>query len=141
MWRERVWLLTEAGDLYLHALQETGKLGGGFELGYRIELLERRREGVREAPQCARFKLRVRRPVQVVHTPCYMLWRVQFVLNERPVYNQLGRRTWSVAVLATSRPAGASVRNSSACGRRRPRWHRSMRSSWSVLPRAVENHR
>jgi hypothetical protein len=50
-------LLTEAGDLYPHSLQEAGKLGGGFELGYRVELLERRREGVREAPQCARFEL------------------------------------------------------------------------------------
>ena len=50
-------LLTEAGDLYPHALQEAGKLGSSFELGYRVELLERRREGVREAPQCARFEL------------------------------------------------------------------------------------
>jgi hypothetical protein len=32
-------------------------LSGRPELGYRIELLERRREGVREAPQCARFEL------------------------------------------------------------------------------------
>jgi hypothetical protein len=50
-------LLTEAGGLYPHALQEAGKLGGSFELRYRVELLERRREGVREAPQCARFEL------------------------------------------------------------------------------------
>jgi hypothetical protein len=35
-------LLTEAGDLYPHALQEAGKLCGRSEPGYRIELLERR---------------------------------------------------------------------------------------------------
>ena len=54
-------LLREAGDLHPHALQEAGNLGGSFELGYRIELLERRRKGVREAPECAGFELRVRR--------------------------------------------------------------------------------
>ena len=67
-------LLTEAGDLYPHALQEAGKLGGSFELGYRIEFLERRRKGVREAPQCARFEFRVRRAeVEIVNLACQVL--------------------------------------------------------------------
>jgi hypothetical protein len=39
MSRGSVRLLTEAGDLHPHAFQEAGKLGGSFELGYRIELL------------------------------------------------------------------------------------------------------
>jgi hypothetical protein len=56
-------LSAEAGDLNPHALQEAGKLGGRSELRYRIELLERRREGVRQAPQGAGFELRVSRPV------------------------------------------------------------------------------
>ena len=43
-------LSTEPDNLYPHPLQETGKLGGGFKLRYRIEFLERRSEGVREAP-------------------------------------------------------------------------------------------
>ena len=77
MSRGRVRLPTEAGDLYPNALQEAGKLGGSFELGYRIERFERRREGVREAPECSRFELRVRRPeVQVMDLPGQVLWSV-----------------------------------------------------------------
>ena len=50
------------GDLYPYAFQEAGEFRSGFELRYRIEILERRREGVRQAPQCARFEFRMSRP-------------------------------------------------------------------------------
>lgn len=67
-------LLTEAGDLYPYGLQEAGELGGSSELGYRLEFLERRREGVREAPQCARFEFRVSRAeVEIVDLACQVL--------------------------------------------------------------------
>jgi len=50
------------GYLYPYAFQEAGEFRSGFELRYRIEILERRREGVRQAPQCARFEFRMSRP-------------------------------------------------------------------------------
>ena len=64
----------QVAKLCSYGLQETGELRGGFELGYRIEFLERRGEGVRQAPQCAWFELRVNRPeVEIVDLPRQVL--------------------------------------------------------------------
>ena len=64
--------------LFTRALQNmktlAGKLGGRSESGYWIEFFERRREGVREAPECASFEFRMSRAeVEIVNLACQVL--------------------------------------------------------------------
>jgi hypothetical protein len=59
--------------------------------GYRIEFLERRCEGVREAPQCARFEFRMSQPeVKIVDLPSQVLETLDCV----PDRLFLGARRW-----------------------------------------------
>ena len=60
--------------LYVYGSQEACELRRSFELGYWLEFLERRGEGVRQAPEGARFELRVSRPeVEIVDLPGQVL--------------------------------------------------------------------
>ena len=67
------WRWKQTG-LYAYGLQEVCELRRSFELRYRLEFFERRGEGVRQAPEGARFKLRVSRPeVEIMDLPGQVL--------------------------------------------------------------------
>jgi hypothetical protein len=65
-------------------LQEFSQLGCRLELWDRLQFFERRREGVGEAPDCARPEFLILRfKVQIMHAPRKMLRRLQLAFHER----------------------------------------------------------
>ncbi len=64
-------------------VQELSELGCRLELGNRLELLERRREGTREAPDRPRLEFLVLRlEIQLMYGPCQMLGSFQLAFHE-----------------------------------------------------------
>jgi len=74
--------------------QERSQLRRCFELRNRLQFLEGRSEGVRQAPHRARLKILVLRiEVEVVNDTCEMLRRLQIAFDEGAVDDELrGRR-------------------------------------------------
>src|SRR5437773_5563695 len=73
------------------SFEECPKLRRRLELRDRIEFLEGRGEGVREAPHRARLKLlELRVEVEVVDFARQVFRGVQFLFDERSIYKELG---------------------------------------------------
>jgi hypothetical protein len=73
------------------AFQELAQLGRRLELRDGLQFLERRCEGIGQAPDCPRTELLVpRREVQIVHRASKVLGSFELALNERLVDDNLG---------------------------------------------------
>ena len=123
-------------------LQETRQLRRRPELRDRIELFERRREGVAQAPHRPRLKLFVlRRKIQIVDRPGQVLRHLQVGFNEGAVDDHLGRHVVEAGIVSSSQPACACRRSSAAFGPLRWKGHFATRSVSSVWPAPAESRR
>ncbi len=77
----------------LMLLKERAQAGGSLEMRDRVNLLERRGEGVGERPERPGREVRVRRvEVQVVDAPVEMARHFELAFDERLVDEELGAR-------------------------------------------------
>ena len=108
----------------MSGFQERSEFCRGLELRYRVQFLEGRGEGVRQAPHGARHKvLELRVEVEVVDFARQVLRGVQLFFDERSIYKKLGVGFRELKVLPALNLAAPWARNCAASGPRPQRGH------------------
>src|SRR5215469_6254187 len=82
-----------------------------------LQILERAGEGIGQAPHGPWLELLMHGlKVQVMHSPCQVLGKARFLLDEGLVDEQLGRSRRTTAATAKPPPAASAARSSFASG-------------------------
>ena len=98
-------------------IAETRQLSRGLVLRDGLQILERAGEGIGQAPHGPWLELLMHGlKVQVMHSPCQVLGKARFLLDEGLVDEQLGRSRRTTAATAKPPPAASAARSSFASG-------------------------